>query len=264
MKRGYYTAQGVVLNSLDYGESDRIISFYTHEYGKISGIAKGARRSKRRFVGNLDPLSRLRLKFFHPGGEGLARVESVTLLEAFDALKADIDRYGPACYMLELTSEMTRDLHSIDRLFPELIGFLTLLTQSDDTDSLLRFFEIKLLTLLGFLPHLHDCVMCRKEPDEAGAANAQFFFSPARGGGLCRSCAAGVGHVFSMSVGTAKFLTMASRLELGKLPRLVPGPLFVKESSRILQGFIEYQLGKELKTKKFIDKMKQASAAHGV
>jgi len=255
VKRGHYTTEAVALNSVDYGESDRIVTFYTEDHGKLGGIAKGARRSRRRFVGNLDPLCHVRLLFFHPGGGALSRVENVTLLEGFGGLKADIERYALACYMLELTGEMTGEGHPVPGLFAELMGFLRLLDRSCDPDSLLRFFEIKLLSTVGYLPHLGGCVVCREE-----SGNGRLFFSPEKGGAVCRACAPGAGNVLAMSAGTERFLVMASRLALEKLPRLVPGPAFVKEGGEILQGFIEYHIGKELKTRKFIDKMKAAAS----
>ena len=62
MKRGAYLTHAVVLNSVDYAESDRILTFFTREHGKLSGIAKGARRSKKRFVGKLDPGVRVKIE----------------------------------------------------------------------------------------------------------------------------------------------------------------------------------------------------------
>ena len=53
MRKGHYSTEAIILNSFDYNESDRILAFYTKEFGKLRGIAKGARRSKRRFVGNI-------------------------------------------------------------------------------------------------------------------------------------------------------------------------------------------------------------------
>src|SRR3972149_10767360 len=92
MKRGSYRSAAVVLNSLDYGESDRILTFYTLENGKLSGIAKGARRSRKRFVGNLDPLSHIDLMFFHNGSTDFVRVEDARLIDAFAPLKEEIER----------------------------------------------------------------------------------------------------------------------------------------------------------------------------
>ena len=63
MKKGHYSSEAIILNSFDYGESDRILAFYTKEFGKLRGIAKGARRSKRRFVGNICPPSYVNLLF---------------------------------------------------------------------------------------------------------------------------------------------------------------------------------------------------------
>jgi DNA repair protein RecO (recombination protein O) len=73
MKRGLFKASAVILNSLDYSESDRILTFYTLEHGKITGIAKGARRSRKRFVGNIEPASRIDLVFFHSDKSALVR-----------------------------------------------------------------------------------------------------------------------------------------------------------------------------------------------
>src|SRR3990170_904561 len=79
MRKGHYSTEAIILNSFDYGESDRILAFYTKEFGKLRGIAKGARRSKRRFVGNICPPSYVNLLFSRGNGE-LAIVEEASLL----------------------------------------------------------------------------------------------------------------------------------------------------------------------------------------
>lgn len=254
MKRGLFKARAVILNSLDYGESDRILTFYTLEHGKLRGIAKGARRSRKRFVGNLEPASSVDLVFFHSEKSELVRVEDAKLFEAHSSLTSDIERLSQACYLLELVSEMTREGQNLPQVFDLLTGFLKMLEATSD-EAVLRFFEIRLLSILGYLPHLNGCVVCRGP----FGADDRVFFSPEKGGTVCRRCAASAGSVSDISPGTARFLSMAAKFDADKLQRLKPGEAFLEESEKILYDFIKFQIGKELKTKRFITKLKNAS-----
>jgi len=154
VKRGLFKTGALVLNSFDYGESDRILTFYTLSFGKIRGIAKGARRSKKRFVGNLDPMSRLDLVFFQSDKSELVRVEEAKLADAFPGLKADIDALSAGCYLLELTSEMTREGQVIPQVYNLLAGALKAMEEGAEAGVFTRFFEIRLLSMLGYMPHL--------------------------------------------------------------------------------------------------------------
>lgn len=254
MKRGTYRARAVVLNSIDFGESDRILTFYTLEQGKITGIAKGARRSRKRFVGNLDPLSHINIVYFHSDKSEMVRVEDASLIDAFSNLKADIEKLSDACYLLELTSEMTREGQVLPAAYHTLVAFLKLLEAGAGPEAL-RFFEIKLLSQAGYLPHLSGCVSCRRTSD-----GERLYFSSDRGGLVCKACASGLTGLIAVSPGTAGLLTMAARLEPDKLNRLKPGPAFLDESERLLYDFIKFQLGKELKTRRFMAKLKSAQA----
>lgn len=254
MKRGAYRARAVVLGSIDYGESDRILTFYTLEQGKMRGIAKGARRSKKRFVGNLDPLSHINIVYFQSDRSELVRVEDASLMDAFTPLKADIERLSDACYLLELTSEMTREGLSVPAVYHALVAFLKLLEAGAGAEAL-RFFEMRLLSLAGYLPHLSGCVTCRRSSE-----GERLYFSPDRGGIVCRGCSTGLTGLVGISPGTAGLLSMAARLEPEKLGRLKAGPSFLEESEKLLGDFIRFQLGKELKTRRFMAKLRSAGA----
>lgn len=254
MKRGTYRARAVVLNSIDYGESDRILTFYTLEKGKLSGIAKGARRSRKRFVGNLDPLSHINIVYFHNDKSDLVRVEDASLIDAFSVLKTDIERLSDACYLLELTSELTREGLSTPAAYHTLVAFLKLLEAGAGAEAL-RFFEVKILDHSGYLPHLTGCMSCKT----TGEAE-KLYFSSARGGLVCRACSSGMTGLIPITPGTAALLAMAARLEPEKLCRLKASPAFLEESERLLYDFIKFQLGKELKTRRFMAKLKSAGA----
>lgn len=270
MKRGLYKTEAVVLNSFDYGESDRILSFYTSEFGKLKGIAKGARRSRRRFVGKLDPGCRITLIFFLSGKSELVRVEDASLIDGFSEFKNDVELFSMAHYILELTAEMTREGQVVDGVYPLLTSFLGLLAVGEDPRALLRFFEMKLLSHTGYLPHLDGCVVCRARikggrhnsaPGAPEMGGSGLYFSSGLGGVVCGECrsegkAMAGGALINVSPGTVGLLSMATRLEPEKLTRLKAAPTCVAEGERLLDDFIRHQIGKELKTKTFLQKLK--------
>ncbi|MBI5235986.1 MAG: DNA repair protein RecO [Deltaproteobacteria bacterium] len=257
MKRGAYSTHAVVLNSVDYAESDRILTFFTREHGKLSGIAKGARRSKKRFVGKLDPASALKLNFFHNGAQDLVRIDGADLINGFSDVKSDIHRYSAACYLLELTSEMTREGQDLPAVYGLLSGFLSLMNAGASSEALMRFFEIRLLDQVGLLPRFDSCASCGKGLLESGAEAAfRIRFDSTRGGAICHGCTRGLSTHVSICPGTARFMAAASRYDEDKLDRLKPGPLFLEESERALDDFITHQIGKQMKTKRFFIKLK--------
>jgi len=103
------TTEALVLRSVDFGESDRIVHLLVPDSGRLTAIAKGARRSVRRFPGTLDLFNHLRVQVERRRTAGLARLEQATLIEAFTPLRREPARFGLACYLLEL----------LDRLAPE-------------------------------------------------------------------------------------------------------------------------------------------------
>lgn len=255
MKRGPYKSEAIVLFSFDYGESDSILTLYTSEFGKIKGIAKGARRSRRRFVGKLEPPSHISMDFFVNGKSELVRVDDAKLLDAFEPLKADIETVSYGSYFLELVNEMTGDGQPSSVIFTTLISFLKLLGIQDCFDLIARSFEMRFLDGIGLIPHLSNCVVCSSEP--VGTKN---FFSSSKGGMVCTECAgtSGARGLIPFSLGTASFLRSALKFDAVKLHRLVPGQMLLDESEKVLTDFIRFQTGRELKTKKFMESMKSA------
>lgn len=252
MKHGPNTVHAIVLGATDYSESDLILTFYTAEFGKVKGIAKGARRSRRRFVGTLDAPSHIRGVFHSSDKSDLVRVDAATLADGFSGLKSDVIRYANACCLLELVSETTREGQAGPGIYGLLLEFLRLMETVTADPALLRFFEIKLLALAGYQPHLDGCVVCRQGFVPAG--NGRIYFSSERGGTVCFNCSGGLG--LPLSVGTARMLSSAARLDTDKLGRIKLAQGMLDESGRLLDDFIRHQIGRELKSKRFLARLK--------
>ena len=175
------TTEALVLRSVDFGESDRIVHLLVPDAGRLTAIAKGARRSVRRFPGTLDLFNHLLVQVERRRTTGLARLEQATLIEAFTPLRREPARFALACYLLEL----------LDRLAPEggaradgrrLFGFAlaalrTLATPRRIDATLRTLLELRALDALGLRPELRHCVRCgsstqaseaRSEPKASG------------------------------------------------------------------------------------------------
>ena len=248
---GHCAALAVVLSSIDYGESDKIVTFYTLEFGKIKGIAKGAKRSKKRFVNNLEPFSYIKLLFFQKPGRDLVMLEQADIIGRFDSLLTDIDRLAFGSYCLELLNEMTPEGQINQKAFELLLKFLVMLDQGANIRTLVVFFEMRLLSILGYHPHLDMCVVCKNTPTN----NKRIFFSSARSGILCFNCRGQEKSLILASPGAIKFLMLAAKTDVDKADRIAMPDWAAEECKKVMDDFLRYQLGKELKSKRFLDKM---------
>ncbi|MFQ5586453.1 MAG: DNA repair protein RecO [Thermodesulfobacteriota bacterium] len=251
MKRGYNTTGAIVLNAIDYGESDRIVTFYTADYGKVTGIAKGARRSKKRFVNKLEPFSHITLTFFHKEGRELVRIEECRLRNDFHRLKDNLEGLAYGSYMLELLGAMTREGERHEGVFTLLLAALEMVQGEGDPEKGALIFETRLLSLLGYRPRLDGCLLCSRLSD-----GTRYYFSSHRGGMVCDACRGGMPELLPLSLGTARFLDATARMDIRKVGRLIPNPVVVRESISVLRDFVRYHVGRELKTRQFLDRIK--------
>ena len=178
-------AEAIVLRSHALAESDRIVTFLARGRGKVRGVAKGARRSRRRFGANLELLSRVRLVWFEKEGRDLGRIESAELLEPFYDLQADPERGAVLACLAEVTDAFAREEQEEDAFFRLLLAVLRAVGGGLDLDWALRYFEIWTLRLHGVLPDLDRCGACGRETAGGGA-----IYLRSEGTIACASCAA--------------------------------------------------------------------------
>jgi len=152
--------EAIVLRSQALGESDRIVTFLARGHGKVRGVAKGARRSRRRFGSNLELLSRVRLCWFEKEGQDLGRIESAELQESFYDLQADPLRGAVMACFAEVADAFAREQQEDDAFFRLLLAVLRAVKDGIDLDWAARYFEIWALRLHGVLPDLERCGGC--------------------------------------------------------------------------------------------------------
>lgn len=256
---GHFNTEAIVLSSMDYGESDKIVTLYTLEFGKIKGIAKGAKRSRKRFVNNLEPFSYIRLLFFQKQGRDLVMLEQADIIRRFDSILMEIYRIAFGSYCLELLNEMTPEGQTNQKAFDLLLRSLSILDKGVNIRNIVVSFEMKLLSILGYHPHLEGCVVCKKPGVGAYGhtplQETKIFFSSVRSGILCFDCRAMESSLISVSPGTIKFLMLAAKTDVEKADRMAMPYWAAEECKEIMDDFLRHQLGKELKSKRFLKKI---------
>ncbi|MHB8769894.1 MAG: DNA repair protein RecO [Syntrophales bacterium] len=243
--RQLYRTEAIVLRLLDYGEADRIVTFCTAGYGKVRGIAKGARRSRKRFANTLEPFCLSQLNFTRRGPDSLAMIDASEVISHFSRIRSDLELSLKASYLIDLTDQFLPEEKKNEAVFLLLKAFLDLFELIPAAaESLVRFFEIRLLKLAGYDPLLDRCLLCKAPAGESLA----YRFVPADGGIVCPSCRSEMAETVSVSLGTIRSLVLGRDMPIDRLGRIVLTGQSAEESRQLLARFIRHLLGRELKS----------------
>ncbi|GAB6272264.1 hypothetical protein KN63_04935 [Smithella sp. F21] len=251
--RESHKTAGFVLKSLSYGESDLIVTFYSREFGKINGIAKGAKRSKKRFANVFEPFSLTHIIFSRRNRDALAFIEACDIIDHYAAIRQDLEKTLTASYFIDLADHFSPEGKHNENLFALLADFLALLTKETASEAAIRFFEMRLLKITGFEPALAACVRC-KTPVTNGAS---YTFLPKEGGIFCAACARPQRYDQSVSAGTVRTLLLGKDMDMEKMNRVCMPEGLASESRSMLCGFITYVLGKEVKSLKVMEQVRR-------
>ena len=225
----------VVLRADAYGEADRIVTLFCAHGGKLRAIARGARRSQKRFA-SLQPSLRGSVRLQRRAAPALHVLESFAVDDGQLGLLADLGRLSHAAYFCELTDLLSAPEASEPRLYALLAGVLAELHAHPASVERLRRFEARALSILGFLPAIDTCVQCSKKIDAAAGWRDS--------GLLCADCAPDPLR-FSLAPLWSLF-DEAARGTSPDLPRLRP----------LLQSWLRGPLdGRPLRTVAFIEEI---------
>ncbi len=245
--------KAVVLKVSDLGESDKIVTFYSREYGKVAGIAKGAKRSKKRFSNKLEIFSLLDILYTDRSRPGLFTIAEAGLLNPFMSLRQNYDRYVGAALACELIYYWSRDYDADSEIFDLLIWVLQNIDKGQSSRVILIFFQIKLYTLLGYKPDLSGCIKC----GTAGPAGKPYVFHSGRHGLLCKNCgpSSGSRETVSLSMNTVKLLEHAQGAAIEKLERLRFSDASIREAQLLFRMYGQYLLQREIKAFGFLEEI---------
>ncbi|MFC1844647.1 DNA repair protein RecO [Thermodesulfobacteriota bacterium] len=245
--------KAVVLKVSDLGESDKIVTFYSEQNGKVAGIAKGAKKSKKRFSNKLEIFSLLDIVYADRSRSGLVRIVEAELLHPFMSLRENYDRYVGAASACELIFYWSRDYDADSNVFNLLLWALQNIDKGKSSRVVLIFFQVKLYTLLGYKLNLSGCIKCCI----TGPAGKPYVFHPGRHGLLCRKCvpSSGLRETIPLSMNTIKSLEHAQGVSMEKLERLRFSDTSIREALLLFRMYGQYLLQKEIRAFNFLEEI---------
>jgi DNA repair protein RecO (recombination protein O) len=229
---------------MDYGEADKIVTIFALEQGKLKGLARNAKKSRKRFGGALEPFARLRLQLTVK--EGLSTLNSADVVDVFPHIRTDLAKITHAAYACELVEQLVPEGEVNARLFRLLIAYLEHLDRSPHDPSDRRFFEANLLKVLGYQPELTRCPCC----DGELATVPQLRLAPSGTGIFCGACAR-----TGRSVSRETISLLCRSLATGRFGLVNFPPECLAEAGAILDSALACHLTRPLKSLAFMEQV---------
>lgn len=255
---GLCSARAVTLRSIRLGEADKLITFYTPEYGKVKAIAKGALRIKSRIGGRVEPCALGRMVVFGKEGRAIAYLNSFDLIDSFSAIRSDLGAIARALAVVELIDKSQFESDPNEGIFDELVCALKIFaTRSERArwDFALRAFQLRALSLSGYRPRMGVCVRCSKPLGNSHGKGIRF--SARLGGALCGSHSDGeLNRMDEMSLGVARLIETIIAAGPRILARLSAPEETLEKIGKITHDLTEFHLSESLRAEKFISDLK--------
>jgi len=243
---GLCSGEAVVLRTRSYRENDLLVTLFFKEHGKVTGVARGAKRSRKRFGGLLMPLHALDVHYKETSNSSLISLREASMVRSFSGIRQSLDALMAGTYILDVVSHFSEEREPNSSLYGTIIKTLEQFSETSNCEPILRRFEWNCLEAVGFRPELSHCVECRNfRPPEKGGI---FYF--ARGGILCRQCRPSFQGGVSLSSETINRLINGEALNNESV---------IGELQNFLPSFITYQLGKPLPSAAVLSEIKKVT-----
>lgn len=245
-----HQTEAIVLRCVDVGETDRIVHFLTPDLGRVTAMAKSARKSVKRFPGTLDLMNHLRVDLqIRP--QRMAHVGRGRLISPFLPLRAAPSRFALGCYLVELLGRLAPEGSAggdARRLFDFTLAALHDIERLEPGPKLRLFLMLESLCALGLRPELRQCVRCGAALSGAGA----FAFHFGEGGAHCSRCKREEGSSVPVHLGTLRALEQGLQIGIDKLDRLKLSSGEMREAEQLVGRFHRFHVGLELRSEAFL------------
>ncbi|HSO19042.1 MAG TPA: DNA repair protein RecO [Desulfosarcina sp.] len=240
-----------LLRRIEFGDYDLIVTLFSQDLGKISAIAKSAKKSVKRFPGVLEPFSRLNVVLSKGRGKGMPVLQEAYLEEPFFRIREDIVKTAYASYWSELICLWMADDEPLEDLYRLTAHVLTELNRGETPGEVLSIlFQMRFLSLAGFRPNFDHCHACKTCLDRI--RHAAVVSDPSTGGIACPTCVGPVNGRLTISKGTLKQLMWTDAGDLERAARVRFAPAAIAEGLSFLEAFVPFHIGKSPKSLKVL------------
>ncbi|MFO8091383.1 MAG: DNA repair protein RecO [Desulfatiglandaceae bacterium] len=242
-------SKAVIFRTWEFGEADLLVSFFTSDLGLLKGVAKAARKSKKRFVNCLDHFSLVDLEYEPRRASELYLIRSGKLIEGYGGIRGDFQAFSLAGYLVELTEALFPGQVAAPEIFNLLVDILGAIDRGNDRTLLRIVFEARAMTLGGYAIGLDRCSGCGREYQRKGKA----VFDPEKGGIYCLKCRTESPGTPSLGAAAGSLLSLLQAGDAGDFSEIEMNSNACMEIRHIMDIHIARRLGRVLKTAAFLD-----------
>ncbi len=240
------STEALVLNRRDFRETSIIATFYSRDFGKVKGILKGIRSEKNRYGSCAELFSSNVIVFYEKSKGEFNNITQCDLIDGFFGIRKNLNAIAYAIYLAELVDALTEPNEKNAQVYELLHKSLKFLSDGEEPNKIVRIFELKFLSSLGFAPALNNCVHCGRGISERAR------FSLRHGGMLCERCLREDPNARAVSRGTVQTLKHIGSSKLDSLLKFKISRSIENELNVLIDELLESHLEKPLKSKKFI------------
>ena len=240
IEMSYVKTKGIVIKEVNTGEADKIITIFTRNQGKLSALAKGARRPKSKLVAGTQFLCYSDFVLFK--GKDLFTVNSCEVVEPFYDIRNNLVNLTYSAHIVDIIADIVQENQPAVKVLQLFLNTLYMLAKTDKSPELItRTFEIRVLSILGYAPFVRGCMICGKEDPN----NLSFSFKKC--GLICThgSCAAEDAYAVKILPGTVKALCHSVYARAQELFSFNVSPEVLGELGRISRRYLRERLEKD-------------------
>ncbi|HUU40834.1 MAG TPA: DNA repair protein RecO [Desulfatiglandales bacterium] len=241
-------SEGIILRTRDFGESDRLITVFSSLCGTLKGVAKGARRSSRRFVNSLNIFSLVDLQFSERRSSELVWLDSCELIDGYPGIRSDYNLLPKASFMVEMTEILFPLNVQCVEMFQLLKFALSSISDKKSIEETLTFFQIQAMKIGGFGINVSKCGFCGRAYTGKGRA----LFHPPSGSIVCMACEKVSALIPGLNPETVDILGKLQSSDLPLNDALECEKEILSELKQVMKAHINYRLGSRLKAAKYL------------
>lgn len=228
-------SDSIILDSIRWKESSKIVTLFSREYGIFKVIARGVYRNKSTFAGKLESLNRVEVIVNSRSSRSLQILTEVDIIDTFKTIRLDLKRLSYALAILELIGQTIRESHS-DTVFYDFIIVLLDALQTTETPAVIFiYFLLKLNSYLGFKPNLDHCQVCENNP-----SSSVVYFSLEKGSIFCKDCAEGAAMLLKIKSDDLDLLRKLQNHPYRKISEFKPKNFPVRYFTNLLVDYLNF------------------------
>lgn len=238
--------EGIILRSMPYGESNKIVTLYTREAGKVTAMARGAKKPASRLSAITQPFTHG--SFLIRKGKGMGTLEQGEPIDSMRHIREDLEATAYASYVVELIDRLTEDGERSEGIYGLLHEALHAINEQYDPEAIALFVEWKMLSVAGIHPVLHQCANC-------GATEGEFGFSFREIGFLCHRCFHMDRYMIRISPTQLKLIRTFYTVPINRVGNLTLKKTTKQFMKKLVRTIYDEQVGIRLKSRSFLDQL---------